>query len=117
MRTFAAAFLLALASCEHAQPAPSKPESAAATDRSWIARSNENAKILLAVQARFAPEQAARIGQTGLDDQITDLSPGHQERLRAATGDALAKIEDLRRAEKDPLVAQDLAILSDAARK
>ncbi|HYV67264.1 MAG TPA: DUF885 domain-containing protein [Myxococcales bacterium] len=119
MRTFAAAFLLALASCEHAQPAPNKPGTAAAatSDRSWIARSNENAKILLAVQARFAPEQAARIGQTGLDDQITDLSPGHQERLRAATGDALAKIEDLRRAEKDPLVAQDLAILSDAARK
>jgi len=119
MRTFAAAFLLALASCEHAQPAPNKPGTAAAatSDRSWIARSNENAKILLAVQARFAPEQAARIGQTGLDDQITDLSPGNQERLRAATGDALAKIEDLRRAEKDPLVAQDLAILSDAARK
>jgi Bacterial protein of unknown function (DUF885) len=117
MRTFAAALLLALAACEHTQPAPTKPETAATADRSWIARSNENAKILLAVQARFAPEQAARVGQSGLDDRITDLTPGHQERLRVATGQALARIEELRRAEKDPLVAQDLAILSEAARK
>src|SRR3989442_7587518 len=121
MRTFVAA-LLALAACNHAQPAPTTSESPAAAaraaasgDRAWIARSNENAKILLAVQARFAPEQAARLGQPGLDDRITDLSPGHQERLRKATGEALAKIEELRRAEKDPLVAQDLAILADAA--
>ena len=118
MRTFSAALLLALAACNHSQPAPTRSETAPASpDRSWISRSNENAKILLAVQARFAPEQAARLGQPGLDDRITDLSPGHQERLRKATGEALAKIEELRRAEKDPLVAQDLAILADAAGK
>jgi Bacterial protein of unknown function (DUF885) len=116
MRTFAAA-LLALAACNHAQPAPTRSESPTTSDRSWIARSNEDAKILLAVQARFAPEQAARLGQPGLDDRITDLTPGHQERLRQATGEALAKIEELRRTEKDPLVAQDLAILADASRK
>ena len=121
----AAAALLALAACNHAQPAPTPaataPQAGAAApksaDRSWISRSNENAKILLAVQARFAPEQAARVGQPGLDDRITDLTPGHQERQRQATREALAKIEDLRRAEKDPLVAQDLAILADAAGK
>jgi len=121
----AAAALLALAACNHAQPAPTPaataPQAGAAApksaDRSWISRSNENAKILLAVQARFAPEQAARVGQPGLDDRITDLTPGHQERQRQATSEALAKIEDLRRAEKDPLVAQDLAILADAAGK
>ena len=118
MRTFSAALLLALTACNHSQPAPTRSETAPASpDRSWISRSNENAKILLAVQARFAPEQAARLGQPGLDDRITDLSPGHQERLRKATGEALAKIEELRRAEKDPLVAQDLAILADAAGK
>jgi Bacterial protein of unknown function (DUF885) len=127
MRTPArcAATLLALAACNHAQPAPTSVEPTAsaakgqapATDRSWISRSNENAKILLDVQARFNPEQAARVGLTGLDDRITDLAPGHQERLRKATGEALARIEELRRTEKDPLVAQDLAILADAARK
>ncbi|MFL5312760.1 MAG: DUF885 domain-containing protein [Myxococcales bacterium] len=127
MRTIAAA-LLALAACNHAQPAPTPaatapqagtaaPPGASAAGESWIARSNENAKILLAVQARFAPEQAARLGQTGLDDRITDLTPGHEERLRKTTGEALARIEELRRTEKDPLVAQDLAILADAARK
>ena len=121
-----AAALLALAACNHAQPTPdaatprtttAAQPGATGADRSWIARSNENAKILLAVQARFAPEQAARLGQPGLDDRITDLTPGHQERLRKATGEALARIEELRRTEKDPLVAQDLAILADAARK
>ena len=128
----AAAALLALVACNHAQPAPTPASTtapqaataaqanatpAAAGDRSWIGRSNENAKILLAVQARFAPEQAARVGQPGLDDRITDLTAGHQERQRQATREALVKIEDLRGAEKDPLVAQDLAILADAARK
>src|SRR5438445_4122005 len=121
-----AAALLALAACNHAQPTPdaatprtttAAQPGATGADRSWIARSNENAKILLAVQARFAPEQAARLGQPGLDDRITDLTPGHQARLRKATGEALARIEELRRTEKDPLVAQDLAILADAARK
>jgi hypothetical protein len=132
MRTFApAALLLSLAACNHAQPAPTPaatpPQastaaqpagtSTASSDRSWIARSNENAKILLAVQARFQPEQAARVGQPGIDDRITDLAPGHQERLRKATGEALARIEELRRTETDALVAQDLAILADAAQK
>ena len=121
-----AAALLALAACNHAPPTPdaaaprtttAAQPGATGADRSWIARSNENAKILLAVQARFAPEQAARLGQPGLDDRITDLTPGHQERLRKATGEALARIEELRRTEKEPLVAQDLAILADAARK
>jgi hypothetical protein len=133
MRTFApaAALLLFAAACNHAQPAPTPAATApqastaappaatstASRGRSWIARSNENAKILLAVQARFQPEQAARVGQPGIDDRITDLAPGHQERLRKATAEALARIEELRRAEKDPLVAQDLAILADAAQK
>ena len=127
MRIFApTALCLALVACNHAQSAPTRADTAATVekggaipvaDRSWIDRSNGNAKILLEVQARFAPEQAARIGQTGLDDRITDVTPGHEERLRQATREALAKIEDLRRTERDPLVAQDLAILADAARK
>jgi Bacterial protein of unknown function (DUF885) len=123
------AILSIAVACNHAQPAPTKSDTPATAqkgsataakapaDRSWIARSNENAQILLEVMARFAPEQAARIGQTGLDDRITDLTPGHEQRLRQATSEALAKIEDLRRTEKDALVAQDLAILVDAARK
>src|SRR5438105_15640584 len=93
----------AAAGATAAQPASAAP----AGDRSWIARSNENAKILLAVQARFAPEQAARVGQAGLDDRITDLSPGHEERLRQAVREAQAKIEQLRQGERDPLAAQD----------
>src|SRR3954462_4560706 len=81
--------------------------------RSWIERSNENAQVLLDVQAKFAPEQAARQGVSGIDDRIADYTPGHRERYRAALKDALAKLQGRR--EDDPLVAQDLEILIKAA--
>ncbi|HYZ89657.1 MAG TPA: DUF885 domain-containing protein, partial [Myxococcales bacterium] len=94
-----------------------QPATTASSERSWIARSNENAKILLGVQARFFPEQASRVGQSGLDDQIFDLTPGHEARLRQALRDALAQVEQRRQTEEEPLVAQDLTILADAAKR
>src|SRR4051812_16468117 len=112
MRKLATLALAALAACSHSQPSAPAP-----SERAWIARSNEDARLLLDVQARFAPEQAAQLGQTGYDDRILDLLPGHEERLRGAVRDALAKIDDLRTREQDALVAQDLSILADAARK
>ena len=40
-----------------------KPKSVSTTDaKEWIKRSNENAQILLRVQAKYGPEFAARIG-------------------------------------------------------
>jgi uncharacterized protein (DUF885 family) len=113
------AFLLILAcACSHPQPAPvSAVASAAAAPagRGWIERSNQNAQLLLDLQARFQPESAARQGIAGLDDRISDFTPGHLQRQR----DALAQVQaELRRrlaAEHDPLVAQDLQILVDAA--
>jgi uncharacterized protein (DUF885 family) len=145
MRNYLRALLLgaaAFCACSHSEPVPTpaaNPAAAAApatvppsataagataaqaasatSDRGWIARSNENTKILLAVQARFAPEQASRVGQAGFDDQISDLTPGHEARLRQAMRDALAQVEQRRQTEQDPLVAQDLAILADAARR
>jgi uncharacterized protein (DUF885 family) len=86
-------------------------------DRAWIERSNQNARILLDVQARFAPEFAARQGISGIDDQISDFRPGHVERQRAAVREALAKLEAQQKSEQDPMVAQDLAILIDAAQR
>ena len=42
----------------------------------WVARSNEHTRVVLREQARLAPEGAAQVGVAGVDDQITDLSPG-----------------------------------------
>jgi Bacterial protein of unknown function (DUF885) len=112
MRKLAILALAALAACSHSQQSPPPP-----AERAWIARSNEDARLLLEAEARFAPELAAQLGMTGFDDRILDLLPGHEERLRAALRGALAKIDDLRSREPDPLVAQDLSILADAARK
>ncbi|HEY2031921.1 MAG TPA: DUF885 family protein, partial [Myxococcales bacterium] len=113
------------AAASSSQTASSSPQasgsaSAAAPsgqDRAWIERSNQNAKIVLDVQARFAPEFAARQGVTGVDDQISDFKPGHHERQRAAIQAALSQLEQKKTAENDPLVRQDLEILVDAAKR
>ena len=44
--------------------------------RDWVARSNEHTRVVLEAQARLAPESAAQIGVSGVDDQVTDLGPG-----------------------------------------
>ena len=90
--------LLFLAACKHAPPAAeTKPQT-------WIERSNQNAQLLLEVQARFQPEQASRTGMAGIDDRIADFGPGHRARQRQAVIEALGKLEDRQQAESDPLV-------------
>jgi hypothetical protein len=39
----------------------------------WVARSNEHTRVVLEAQARLAPEGAAQVGVSGVDEQITDL--------------------------------------------
>lgn len=91
------------------------PLSAAAP--AWVARSNENAQILLAVTARFYPEGAGQLGVPGLDERVIDLKPGTNERERAATREALAELQKRLTAERDPLIRQDLEILITAAQR
>jgi uncharacterized protein (DUF885 family) len=118
---FSTVIALALAlSCSHSQKPPeAQPQALApsATDRGWIQRSNQNAQLLLDLQARFQPEGAARQGITGLDDRVSDLTPGHRQRQREATQAVLAQLEERQKSEKNELVAQDLAILIDAAKR
>jgi len=83
-------------------------------DHSWIARSNENAQVLLEVMARFGPEGAASIGVDGLDEEIFDLEPEIYERTRAAVEAARAELESRLESEDNRLVRQDLAILIKA---
>lgn len=109
-------FSVYLPAIPQAQPQGSKPSApASAATPAWIARSNENAQILLKLQAKYAPEGASRQGIPGLDEQISQFTKDRRERAKA---DQLAAIQELKRrlsAEKDPLVAQDLEIMIKAA--
>ncbi|HEX8714471.1 MAG TPA: DUF885 domain-containing protein, partial [Solirubrobacteraceae bacterium] len=88
-------------------PAPARP--------AWIARSDENAKLLLDVETQFTPESASHPGVEAADERTLDLSPGYHARHLAALQDARRQLEACRAAETDPQVAQDLAILLHAA--
>lgn len=87
---------------------------ALAAEQGWVKRSNDNAKLLLDIVARYAPESASGLGVDGFDEQITDLS---RDRYAAQRKDTLAVIAELARRlqnERDPKVRQDLEILIKA---
>ena len=83
----------------------------------WVARSNAHTRVVLEAQAKLAPEGAAQIGVSGVDDQITDFSPGYTQRIRENVTKAQQELQRRLAAEKDPLVRQDLEILLAAIRQ
>ena len=88
---------------------------ARAAEPTWVARSNENARLLLEVTAKYSPEDASQIGVDGYDDAITDLS---RDLFDASNTDTRRVIDEYRRrlaAEADPKVRQDLDILIGSA--
>jgi hypothetical protein len=88
----------------------------AATLPPWIARSNENAQVLLNAQSKYNPENAARQGVPGFNEEVRQLPSDRRERMKADRENALRELQRRRHAEKDPLVVQDLEILIKAAR-
>lgn len=88
---------------------------AAADTPGWITQSNTHAQLLLDVLARFSPEFATSTGFPGYDDQVTDLGPGVNERVRVALLAARGELTKRLAVETDPLVRQDLEILVKAA--
>jgi hypothetical protein len=83
----------------------------------WVARSNAHTRVVLEAQTKLAPEGAAQIGVSGVDDQITDLSPGYTQRVRENVTKAQQELQRRLAAEKDSLVRQDLEILLAAIRQ
>jgi hypothetical protein len=77
----------------------------------WVAKSNQNAQLLVAITARYAPEAAASEGVQGLDEQISAFPPEQSERFRRDMAVARIELQKRLAAEKDPLVRQDLEIL------
>ncbi len=102
---------LGLTPTAHAQ-APAPPP--ARTAPAWIAKSDEDARLLLQARAAFAPEAAGRAGLDGLDTEVLDLKPGLSTRLRAALVAAQGKLTARLGAEIDPNVRQDLEILAQS---
>ena len=80
----------------------------------WVARSNEHTRVVLEAQARLAPEGAAQVGVSGVDEQITDLSSGYSRRIRDSVTRMQQELQRRLTAEQDPLVRQDLEILIQA---
>ena len=82
----------------------------------WVTRSDQNAKLLLEVDARFYPESAASLGISDLDEQTIDLKAKFEERHGEATKQAIIELEKRLEQEKDNSVRQDLDILIKGAR-
>jgi hypothetical protein len=80
-------------------------------DKAWVARSNENAQILIQLGAKYGPEGAASEGVQGLDEEISSFPADRAQKLRADTVKAQGELKARLAAEKDPLVKQDLEIL------
>lgn len=89
---------------------------AQADPRAWIAESNRHARVLLDTMAKFSPEGAGEMGVSGVDREVTSLTPASRRGERAALQAALATLESRLKEERQPLVRQDLEILVRAAR-
>jgi hypothetical protein len=80
----------------------------------WVERSNQNAKLLNDVQARFGPEGASAIGVEGYDSEVSQLPLDQNAQLIAAIQGAVKQLQAKLTAETDPSVKQDLQILIHA---
>jgi hypothetical protein len=84
---------------------------------SWVERSNQNAELLLKIEARYSPEQASRNGISGVDEQISAPSLDRPARMRRDREEALKELRARLSTEQDPLVKQDLEILIGAGER
>jgi len=85
--------------------------SAAGEVSGWVDVSNQNTMLLLHILKKFNPETAASFGITGVDSAIFDLTPGYNDRKKAAYQDARAELEKRLPEATIPEVKQDIQIL------
>jgi uncharacterized protein (DUF885 family) len=87
----------------------------AADAPAWIAKSNQDTNVLLEATASFAPEFGSQTGRREYDTKVSDLLPGTVARSRAAIVAAQLELSRRSAAEEDPLVQQDISILTKSA--
>ena len=90
--------------------------SAQAAGPAWIDESNANARPLLELMAKYAPEQAANLGVDGHDADVLDLKAGVDQRFEADAQQVTDALQARLAGTTDPHVRQDLQILIDAER-
>ena len=83
----------------------------------WVEKSNQNAQLLLNILARYSPEEAASLGVSGLDEQISVPAVDLPARARRDTSEVLRTLRSRLAAEQDPFVKQDLEILIAAGER
>ena len=88
--------------------------SAFAEQPAWVLRSNAITHEVMAVHARYNPEQVASFGEEEFDTALVDLKPDVYERKRADCLALIAQLQVQKSAEKDIKVRQDLDILIGA---
>lgn len=86
-----------------------------AAEPAWVTKSNANAKLVLNVMAKYAPESASGLGVDGYDEQITDLSRDHFEQTNKDTRAVIAELQKRRKTETDAKIRQDIDILIGSA--
>ena len=85
-------------------------------EKAWVTQSNENAKLLLELEAKFSPEGASRTGIDGLEEQVSRIGTAVRLESQAAERKALAELERRLVKEKDARVKQDLEIMIQATK-
>jgi hypothetical protein len=88
---------------------------ASAGEQAWVTRSNENAKVLLQVLARYSPENASQLGVEGFDEMITDLSRDQYEPTSRDVRQAISVLRERQKSASHPKIRQDLEILIGSA--
>ena len=86
-----------------------------AAEPAWVTKSNDNAKLLLNVTAKYSPEGASSLGVDGYDEQITDFSRDLFEAQNRDVRAVIAEMTRRRKLETDPKIRQDLDILIGSA--
>lgn len=83
----------------------------------WVAKSDAHAQPVLQDAGRYLPENASSLGSEEFDADVADFKPRNYERELADAQKRLASLRQLRTAETDPKVRQDLDILIDSRTK
>lgn len=87
----------------------------AQTPPAWVAKSNQNAQLLINIDAKYSPESAASDGVMGLDAEITVPDEARAHARRDETRVVMKELQSRLATETDPAVKQDLEILIGAA--
>lgn len=93
--------------------AQAQPDSA--TNKAWVAQSNNYTKILLDIDQKYSPEFGSSQGLAFYDTLITVPTLANEAAKRKETEQAVSQLKAAKTTESNPAVKQDLDILINQA--